>query len=150
MHPCVNPLPCLPSAHLLRLEPALDPLVLHAGDGVQEAAAGELQALVQPAVGQPLPVAERKHSGLPSLPAGPTVDQAAPVDPHGPPRRNNQEGKLLLHCFLGHTLVVLALLKTPMMPRNKSMVPACKPTLSPLSYQPGLIILGFLFSFSFF
>lgn len=30
------------STHLFCLEPALDPLVLNAGDGVQEAAAGEL------------------------------------------------------------------------------------------------------------
>lgn len=66
------PEPCLPNtprpapAHLLCLEPALDPLVLDAGDGVQEAAAGELQALVETAVGQPLPAADRKPSAWPS------------------------------------------------------------------------------------
>lgn len=43
------------TTHLFCLEPTLDPLVLYAGDGVQEAAAGELQALVEAAVGQPLP-----------------------------------------------------------------------------------------------
>lgn len=61
------PLPCpsltpacatatgLPYAHLFGSEPALDPLVLNTGDRMQKAAAGKLQALVEAAVGQPLP-----------------------------------------------------------------------------------------------
>lgn len=70
--PCRLPEPCLrdsphsTAAHLLSLEPALDPLVLDAGDGVQEAAARELQALVETAVGQPLPAAQRKPSARPA------------------------------------------------------------------------------------
>lgn len=82
------PGPCLPNtphpapAHLLCLETALDPLVLDAGDGVQEAAAGELQALVDPAVGQPLPVAHgspqpgQVGTSLPA--AGPASGGTAP------------------------------------------------------------------------
>lgn len=64
-------------AHLFCLEPASDPLVLDAGDGVQEAAAGELQALVEAAVGQPLPAADRN----PQLPAsaGLNTDSVLPL-----------------------------------------------------------------------
>lgn len=45
----------LPVSHLLRPQALLHPLVLDAGDLVQQAAAVELQALVKLAVRQPLP-----------------------------------------------------------------------------------------------
>lgn len=50
------PFPALcPAPHLLWPQALLHPAVLDAGDLVEEAAAVELQALVEFAVGQPLP-----------------------------------------------------------------------------------------------
>ena len=56
------------TSHLFCFESALDPLVLYAGDGVQEAAAGELQALVEAAVGQPLPAETGRHISVGTSP----------------------------------------------------------------------------------